>query len=53
VGVTAPIWENTVSDWQWVTNVSLYGVAWGVKAFTPIMLNQGEGRIVNIAFAAG
>src|SRR5579859_6015133 len=27
VGVAAPIWENTVSDWQWVTNVNLYGVA--------------------------
>jgi len=53
VGVTAPLWENTVSDWQWVTQVNLYGVAWGVKAFTPIMLEQGEGHIVNIASAAG
>lgn len=53
VGVTAPIWENTVSDWHWVTNVNLHGVAWGVKAFTPIMLAQGEGHIVNVASAAG
>lgn len=53
VGVTAPIWENTVADWHWVTNVNLFGVAWGVKAFTPIMLGQGEGHIVNIASAAG
>lgn len=48
-----PLWENTASDWQWVTQVNLYGVAWGVKAFTPIMLDQGEGHIVNIASAAG
>ena len=53
VGVTAPIWENTVADWHWLTNVNLFGVAWGVKAFTPIMLGQGEGHIVNIASAAG
>lgn len=53
VGVTAPVWENTVSDWHWVTNVNLYGVAWGVKAFTPIMLEQDQGHIVNIASAAG
>jgi NAD(P)-dependent dehydrogenase (short-subunit alcohol dehydrogenase family) len=53
VGVTAPIWENTVADWQWVTNVNLYGVAWGIKAFVPIMLEQSCGHIVNIASAAG
>ncbi len=53
VGVTAPIWENTVADWQWVTNVNLYGVAWGIKAFAPIMLEQSCGHIVNISSAAG
>ncbi|WVM89393.1 SDR family NAD(P)-dependent oxidoreductase [Halopseudomonas pachastrellae] len=33
--------------------VNLYGVVWGVKVFTPIMLEQGEGHIVNTASAAG
>lgn len=53
VGVGGPIWENTVADWQWVLNVNLFGVAWGIKAFTPLMLKQGEGHIVNTASAAG
>lgn len=53
VGVNAPIWENTASDWQWVLGVNLYGVAWGIKVFTPMMLEQGEGHIVNTASAAG
>lgn len=53
VGVSGPIWENTVADWQWVLNVNLFGVAWGIKVFTPLMLKQGEGHIVNTASAAG
>ena len=53
VGVAAPIWENTAEDWAWVSNVNLFGVAWGVKAFVPLMLKQQEGHVVNIASAAG
>ncbi|MBA1147645.1 SDR family NAD(P)-dependent oxidoreductase [Ectothiorhodospiraceae bacterium WFHF3C12] len=53
VGINAPIWENTVGDWNWVLGVNLYGVAWGIKVFAPIMLEQGEGHIVNTASAAG
>lgn len=53
VGAGGPIWENTVADWQWVLNVNLFGVAWGIKAFMPMMLKQGEGHIVNTASAAG
>lgn len=53
VGVGGPIWENTAADWQWVLGVNLYGVAWGIKTFVPLMLRQGGGHIVNIASAAG
>lgn len=53
VSVNGPIWENTPADWDWVLGVNLYGVVWGIKAFTPIMLEQGEGHIVNVASAAG
>lgn len=53
VSVTGPLWENTAADWDWVLGVNLYGVAWGIKAFTPMMINQGEGHIVNVASAAG
>lgn len=53
VSVNGPIWENTQADWDWVLGVNLYGVVWGIKVFTPLMIEQGEGYIVNTASAAG
>jgi len=53
VSCGGPMWEHTPADWQWVLGVNLYGVAWGIKAFVPLMLKQGEGHIVNTASAAG
>lgn len=53
VSVGGAAWENTVDDWEWVMGVNLYGVVWGVKTFTPMMIAQGEGHIVNTASAAG
>ncbi len=54
-GVSAggPMWEATEADWQWVTGVNVYGVAWGIKCFVPMLLEQGEGHVVNTASAAG
>lgn len=53
VSCGGPLWEHTADDWQWVLGVNLYGVAWGIKAFVPMLLEQGEGHIVNTASAAG
>ncbi|QIB52819.1 SDR family NAD(P)-dependent oxidoreductase [Pseudomonas sp. OIL-1] len=53
VSVGGPVWLNTQADWEWVMGVNLYGVVWGIKAFTPMMIEQGEGHIVNVASAAG
>lgn len=53
VAVAGPLWEYTQDDWTWVLGVNLHGVAWGIKAFTPRMIAQGEGHIVNVASAAG
>jgi NAD(P)-dependent dehydrogenase (short-subunit alcohol dehydrogenase family) len=48
------VWENTVADWQWTLGVNLWGVIHGVRAFTPILLRQGdEGHVVNTASVAG
>jgi NAD(P)-dependent dehydrogenase (short-subunit alcohol dehydrogenase family) len=55
-GVTlmGPVWESSVKDWEWVLGVNLWGVAHGVRVFTPIMLAQGgDGHIVNTASVAG
>jgi NAD(P)-dependent dehydrogenase (short-subunit alcohol dehydrogenase family) len=47
-------WESTIADWQWVLGVNLWGVIHGIRAFLPIMLEQGdEGHVVNTASIAG
>jgi NAD(P)-dependent dehydrogenase (short-subunit alcohol dehydrogenase family) len=50
----APVWEESLSNWDWVLNVNFWGVLHGVRAFTGRMLYQGdEGHIVNTASLAG
>jgi NAD(P)-dependent dehydrogenase (short-subunit alcohol dehydrogenase family) len=39
--------------WRWVVGVNLLGVAYGVQAFAPLLVAQGEGHIVNTASDAG
>lgn len=46
-------WENTLADWEWMLGVNLWGVIHGVRAFTPLLLAQDEGHIVNTASVAG
>jgi NAD(P)-dependent dehydrogenase (short-subunit alcohol dehydrogenase family) len=48
-----PTWESTLDDWKWVVGVNLMGVVHGVRTFTPILIEQGEGQIVNTASIAG
>ncbi len=53
VAVGGRTWEHTVADWEWILGVNLWGVVHGVRAFTPVLLEQGEGHIVNTASMAG
>src|SRR5919106_1685048 len=46
-------WENTLADWQWILGVNLWGVIHGVRAFTPYLIAQNEGHIVNTASVSG
>jgi len=39
--------------WDWVIGVNVLGVGYGVSAFAPLMVEQGEGHIVNTASEAG
>lgn len=48
-----PIWETTEAEWRWVLGVNLWGVIHGVRSFTPLLIEQGEGHIVNTASMAG
>lgn len=53
VGSPRPNVSSTPALWRWVTGVNLLGVAYGVSAFAPLMVEQGEGHIVNTASEAG
>lgn len=59
VGSGGLIWENSVSDWEWVLGVNLMGVVHGVRLFTPMMLAAAKadpaysGHIINTASMAG
>lgn len=54
IGVGNTSWETSLSEWEWVLGVNLYGVIHGLRSFVPRMLAGGEeGHIVNTASAAG
>jgi NAD(P)-dependent dehydrogenase (short-subunit alcohol dehydrogenase family) len=46
-------WRGPISTWDWVLGINLYGVIHGIRAFLPIMEDQGCGHIVNTASMAG
>ena len=43
----------TTADWEWVLGVNLWGVIHGMRVFLPLLIEQGEGHIVNTASVAG
>lgn len=54
VGAGGLLWETALEDWQWVMGVNLWGVIHGIRAFVPVLIEQGEdGHVVNTASIAG
>ena len=53
VGVGGLAWQVPADRWRWIVEVNLLGVAHGIRAFVPRMIDQGEGHVVNTASAAG
>ncbi len=53
VGGGGAMWEIPVETWQWVLGANLLGVVHGIRSFVPLLLEQGEGHVVNTASAAG
>ena len=53
VAAGGPIWAVTEADWRWVLGVNLWGVIHGIRTFVPLLLEQGEGHVVNTASIAG
>lgn len=47
------LWEHDLADWRWGIDVNVLGVVHGIKAFVPILLEQGEGHVVNTCSGNG
>lgn len=54
VAVGGPIGQISPRDWDWIIDVNLKGVVYGVETFAPLIRAHGEGgHIVNVASMAG
>ena len=53
VAPLGPILDMTIESWRWLVDVNIMGVIHGISTFGPILVDQGEGHIVNTASAAG
>lgn len=47
------MWEHDLADWRWGIDVNVLGVVHGIKAFVPILLEQGEGHVINTCSGNG
>lgn len=48
------VWQNEPNDWKWCFSVNVFGVANGVIAFVPKMIESGEpGHVVNTSSGDG
>lgn len=46
-------WKDAMALWERIIGINVLGVVHGIRAFLPIMQDQGEGHIVNTASMAG
>jgi NAD(P)-dependent dehydrogenase (short-subunit alcohol dehydrogenase family) len=53
IGGVGDAWTDPIELWHRVVDVNLFGVVHGIRAFLPIMQQQGVGHIVNTASIAG
>ena len=53
VSASGPVWSVPEEDWRWVIGVNLWGVVHGIRAFVPLLVDQGEGHVVNTGSLAG
>lgn len=52
-GATAPAHEFPIDSWQRVVDINLNGLFYCCRAVVPFMIENGYGRIVNVASVAG
>ncbi|AHE56171.1 SDR family NAD(P)-dependent oxidoreductase [Sphingomonas sanxanigenens] len=52
-GATVPVHEFPLDSWKRVVDINLNGLFYCCRSIVPLMLEQGYGRIVNVASVAG
>lgn len=52
-GATVPLWEFPVESWLKVMDINLNGIFYCCREIIPYLLDNGYGRIVNLASVAG
>ena len=52
-GATVPVWEFPVESWLKVMDINLNGTFYTCREVIPYLLENGYGRIVNVASVAG
>jgi NAD(P)-dependent dehydrogenase (short-subunit alcohol dehydrogenase family) len=53
-GAQGKMWEHDVNDWRWSVDVNVFGVVHGIKAFVPLMIEQGvDSHVVNTSSGNG
>ncbi|SPM28652.1 NADP-dependent 3-hydroxy acid dehydrogenase YdfG, partial [Mycobacterium terramassiliense] len=53
VALLGPPERVPMADWQRLFDINVFGVVRGIRAFVPILLEQGHGWIINTASIAG
>ena len=53
VSLLGPPDRIPMDDWQWLFDVNLFGVIRGIRAFVPILIEQGYGWLINTSSIAG
>lgn len=53
VAIAGAVGEVSLEDWKWAVDIDLWGVIYGCHHFVPMMREQGNGLIINVASAAG
>ncbi len=53
VAVSQTVNDMSWEDFEWLMGINFWGVAYGTKAFLPMLLAQDEGAIVNVSSVFG
>ena len=53
VSLLGPPERIPMDDWKWLFEVNLFGVIRGIRAFVPILLEQGDGWLINTSSIDG